>query len=676
MKKTSNESLTQSSLESINRISIDSTSMKMSAKANFKASSTNRRRKPNNKPLSNKSNRIHEHHHENDHPAGFINQSTNSLDEKSSSTPPTTAATRKKKKVTFSTLHNDNDNDNDNINTNVSGGSNSPKTIGQSKKRSFKRGRTSDFHNDVKNVRNAATFNLDDEASTGNIARYTSKSSTTITKQYIERSSDSKLRSTASAKYSRRNRQRLSSIMMTEHHDSRATSKGVTNSKTSKPKRNVIIESREVKAKRSRESLKKRKNRMIDTKKRREQIEKERIVQRQVNSGSQRQQRWKMKAEEKRRNMNLVQNWTMLMILGSRIQSATSMVAKFRLYRMQLEREDKAAKIITRQMRNHKFRMYRKRVRGAIRVLSTVFLVKVRLWKNSRRGAASDKIRAFLLALERDNIESGGCLALIVKGKKWRAYRLKIIILQRLWREKLRIALAQVLLIDEQWKQEQHQRTETEIENIFVDEQRRISEENEHLDNVNRTRRIIKLKPLLKKIWRTKEEIRASMLKGKDLLSVGHIIPTEIRHELIRNVLTRLKRYFLYQTKLYESASEKFREEIRDRQRRRALLVKFSGNSWIWGRRSSQSKINEWEASHQLLPPVKPILHIVLNENALSALMAIGQRYIDDLRKMWNPKSMMIAKPTHDIHEVVEIHTRENLSIIENIKRNEYILSR
>ena len=70
------------------------------------------------------------------------------------------------------------------------------------------------------------------------------------------------------------------------------------------------------------------------------------------------------------------------------------------------------------------------------------------------------------------------------------------------------------------------------------------------------------------------------------------------------------------------------------------------------------------------------LLHIVLNEKALSALMAIGHRYVSDLRKIWNPVSMNVTKPSYDIQDVVDIHSRENLSIIENIRRNEYILSR
>ncbi len=147
------------------------------------------------------------------------------------------------------------------------------------------------------------------------------------------------------------------------------------------------------KAKVVQENAKKRDKRMVQTLKRRKKIDSDRVKSRQLNSGAVRQQRLKKVAREKRIRSVMISSWVMAIALGSRIQAAINMVQKFRQYREQVEIEDRAARIITRQMRLLKFQLYRKRVRGAIRVLSSVFLVKVRLWKNSRRRIASDRVR-------------------------------------------------------------------------------------------------------------------------------------------------------------------------------------------------------------------------------------------------------------------------------------------
>ncbi len=159
------------------------------------------------------------------------------------------------------------------------------------------------------------------------------------------------------------------------------------------------------------------KARLDETRKRREKLEKERLEHLEGNSGLMRQKRLKQRSLEEKLKLKSVNYWLISVVLGARVQSAIDMVVNFRDYKRQLELEDTSARMITRQMRVYRFRRYRKRVQVAMLVITRAFLVKIRLWRKSRRRVAHDRIRAFLLALEEEARTSGGCLALIVKGK-------------------------------------------------------------------------------------------------------------------------------------------------------------------------------------------------------------------------------------------------------------------
>lgn len=491
-----------------------------------------------------------------------------------------------------------------------------------------------------------------------------------------------------------------SSIQVPPHHSSpsgTSTSSSITRNRNSHGNKVDLAASRSDQHKRrvhqtkqnkqnnqlNKPSVKKKHERMEETRKRRAQIDKERIKHLQHNSGELRRLRIKNRAQqEKNKQVKLLKS-TMIIILGSRIKSALHLIDRFRQYQRQLELEDQAARVITRQMKMFKFRMYRKRVRGAIRVLATVFLVKVRLWKDTRRRVASDRITAFLCALERDNRDSGGCLALIVKGKKWRVYRLKIIILQRLWRERLKIISSQVLFVDQQWQQEQKKQMELRVEQIYLDREAKVKAENEHIENMNRTRKLLKMQPLPKKIIHSRDEIRNKMLQGEDFLSTGYIVPTEIRHGIIKDMLKYLRCIHLYQLELYEKAYQVYEKHYKDRQRRRALLLGFSGNqianAWLRGTRSSSSssriKVTNVIANSDIFsPPIRPRFHIVLGSNALSTLLKLGQTYVDELRKLWNPRSMDIISLPYNGKEAAIVHSKEHKSIVLTDKRNQSFL--
>ena len=439
------------------------------------------------------------------------------------------------------------------------------------------------------------------------------------------------------------------------------------------------IETKTSKSKNIQEKAK-RDKRMKDTRRRRDQIEKNRVKQLKHNSGVQRQRRLKTRKQERQRKQIMVSKWTMIIILGVRMQAAIQMVKQFRQYQAQLEIEDNASRVIARQMRVLKFKLHRKRVRGAIRVLATAFLVQVKLWRESRRRSASDKVLCFLLALERDNNDTGGCLALIVKGKKWRAYRLKIIVLQRLWRRRLQIISSQVLLIDRQWQTEQKRRIGDEVNIRYEREEEKATVDNESIDNINRTRKLLKMKPLSKKKCSTREEIRNKIVKGRDFLSAGGIVPSEIRHEIISDLLKHMKYIYLDQLALYDDAYQIYEQDGKERQRRRALLVGFSGNStvntWVWGEASSRSrrKIEEWESKNPTYPPMKPMFHVILGNITLSLLLDIGQKYVEELRKSWNPRTMNVIPVTFNGKEIAEAHYKENAYIVATTYRNKRFL--
>ncbi len=254
---------------------------------------------------------------------------------------------------------------------------------------------------------------------------------------------------------------------------------------------------------------------------------------------------------------------------------------------------------------------------------------------------------------------------------------MKIIILQRLWRQQLRIISAQVLLIDRQWQQEQDRRTEIEVEKIYAEEEAKVIAENERIENINRTRKLIKLKPLPRKRRDNRDEIRVRLKEGKDLLSLHNIVPTEIRHELIRDMLKHLRCLHLNQLKSFDKAVQKYEDEMKDRQRRRAILVGFSGNgavnSWVWGKSRSRPDMIELDHNN-ILPPSKPLFHIVLGEVALHTLMEIGKKYVEDLRRAWNPASMKIIALPYIAQEAANAHFKENTHLVATAVRNQSFL--
>ena len=265
------------------------------------------------------------------------------------------------------------------------------------------------------------------------------------------------------------------------------------------------------------------------------------------------------------------------------------------------------------------------------------------------------------MELEKENRSSGGCLALIVKGKKWRAYRQKIIILQRLWRQRLTVTEAQATLIDIQWRRAQDLQTMLEAENIFKEEELVCIAENERIEAINRTRKLIKLRPLPIKQCRMLNEIKQELINGKDILSIGHIVPSEIRNSLIRDTLRYLRQMHIKELKAFEIALKNHQDHLSSLQRRRALLVSFSGNmvanAWVSGDQNFYRFMKT--SGNKSDVPSKPFFRAVLCPLALEKLMEVGANYVKNVRKAWRPENMDLRDLFYDSKAVAEMQKRE-----------------
>ncbi len=209
---------------------------------------------------------------------------------------------------------------------------------------------------------------------------------------------------------------------------------------------------------------------------------------------------------------------------------------------------------------------------------------------------------------------------------------MKIINLQRLCRGRLSITAAQSLLIDLQWQREQRLRTDRLVENLFEEGAEKAIIENERIDNINRTRKLIKLKSLPKMRNDTRHEIRERLMKGSDLLSVDHICPTIFRAEIIGEFLRYLRRFHLDRVKRYNQAIMRYEKISEEAQQRRAVLVRFSGNQ------SSGRSVFDTEQK-----PVRPLQRVILKKKCLDTLLTIGADYVESVRHAWMPKTMTIS---------------------------------
>lgn len=403
----------------------------------------------------------------------------------------------------------------------------------------------------------------------------------------------------------------------------------------------------------------KRKSRMDETKKRRENLQKERTQHLISVSGENRQKRLKKRTLKVKRKKEMIRRLTYSLQVAARLELALNAIQEFREYKAKVLLENTAAKIITRAIRTYNFKRYRRRIKGAITTISMVLVMKIKLWKRSRRTAAARKVCSFLLALNHENNRSGGCLELIVKAKKWRLHRQKIILLQRIIRQKIRIINAQVALVDRQWIQEQKDRTQKYIDKEYEESLQCTKTENMKIEAMNRTRRLVKLTSLPKISTPTREDIEKKVMEGSDILSINHIVPSEIRRGFIKSFLRHLRQNHQRMLELYKDQVEKYEFELREIQAQRAVLVSFSGskiaNKWVQNE-LSERKLKALGVSSK---PIRPVLSVLLGPIALNKLISTGEKYVDKMRASWSNVLHAHVDLHFDGKEVFLVHLKE-----------------
>ena len=397
---------------------------------------------------------------------------------------------------------------------------------------------------------------------------------------------------------------------------------------------------------------KKREQRAIKNKKRRDQLERERIEHIKQNSGDQRQERYREIAMQQKKKERLTQ----ILLVGVAFSTRISKMINEIQYRRDLIKRhtlrNNAAGLITRKLRHYCFRCHRKRVRGAIRILGGVFVMKVRLWRDRRRNRAADVLREFLFALK----DTGVFLGILTRGKRWRAYKDKVITVQQLWRTKQMILNAQVSLIDRQWQKEQEKRMNIEVEHIYNTEKEKTITDNKVIDSVNKARRAMKQKALPRKKISRKASIRRNLLNEGDLdiLNIGQITPVEFRVGMIRETLQCLKKIFLKDMEKYRHDVESYDEEVKRRQRTGAFVRKSSSNKQVILTNSEEEckepltfLRSDEPISTVLTIPIKPRFHPALREQSLNLLMQLADKHIEKMRIAWDPYNMNTEIPDY-----------------------------
>ena len=226
----------------------------------------------------------------------------------------------------------------------------------------------------------------------------------------------------------------------------------------------------------------------------------------------------------------------------------------------------------------------------------------------------------------------------------------------------MQVINAQTTLIDRQWCFEQDKLTEIEVERLHREGEITTAQENEESEAINRTRRLIKLRPLPRKKVESKAVILKRLNKGGDILSVGNIVPIEIRCSIIKVTLRHMKQLHAAKMEQYLQYKEKYNREVGGRQRRRALLAGFSGNG-IAGRLVGELDEGEEVANEvakvqpsereiflgnmpsptPLYVPQRPMFTAILKKRALWKMMEKGAHFVESVRKEWEPSNMVIG---------------------------------
>ncbi|GMH53124.1 hypothetical protein TL16_g01379 [Triparma laevis f. inornata] len=338
----------------------------------------------------------------------------------------------------------------------------------------------------------------------------------------------------------------------------------------------ATLMSKDMKAEILRMSQEKRNLKQNKNKKRRKDIEKKRLDDIYAKDWNLRMEKLKSENLDKQNKMKRKEIFLKFIKLGK-----AQMMLKKKLYAAWFERDlakkkQAASEVITRQIRLYSYRCYRKKVRGAIKVLGAFFILRIKIWKKRRDHRCADMIIDFLGKLKVENDRTGGIFKLVAKGERLKAYKRDILLIQRNWRRKKRNIESQVRFIDQQWRCYQDLAVDFEVDRLYSVAVWELREENEEIDRKNQGRKLMKKKPLKRLLPPPKAEFRTKLLESDDILENKYTVPKEIRLKIIRCYLRWAKREFGDDVGAWKVKHERWEELIKMHTRRGVFVKNFA----------------------------------------------------------------------------------------------------
>ncbi|KAL7464380.1 hypothetical protein ACHAXS_004796 [Conticribra weissflogii] len=466
-----------------------------------------------------------------------------------------------------------------------------------------------------------------------------------------------------------KNRARLTEFHRDPSSSRRSTRKSVSVNEIAKrptgPATNVVTPEKRIK------------NRHEENSKRRAALEKRRHTLLLAKTGLSRRAKHQEEARQRERQKLLLQ----VLAIG-RLQVLVDVLLDYRREEKEKEMRNRAARIVTRNMRRYANRCYRKRVFFAFRAIGSVVVAKVRQSRIRRRQRAEKTMKRFLRRVVEQKQRSGMSLADVLKYKRFKRSRQCVVVIQRYWRTRLRCLRCQEEVVDIQWRKEQEIRTESDVNRIHKEQRRNAEAENVKLESINRMRRLMKLHPLPPKKAESPMQILRLLLEGTDLLDYGHIVPRDIRLRLIKEYLAYLRRNLRREMRNYRGELERVEVKIKERKEFLGRLTIFAGPSFVAQlERDAESAAAALAKNNEIvngdderalrdleirldgLRRQKPKLSVVLRKEVLSELMNVGDQLVESLRIKWSPGSFDFGKLDYKMHgqAVAEMHMKLEL---------------
>ena len=406
--------------------------------------------------------------------------------------------------------------------------------------------------------------------------------------------------------------------------------------------------------------------------------------------------------EENLRRKRLV-DLMVYVVFGSRVGA---MLDKLLIHQAEIRRyelEKRSAQIILRVMRLNQIRRHRERVLRYISMISPLLVLRLGRWRLIRKRNSCKIILAFLNVLRHENSITNGCLSMISKGKKWIAYKHKIVVLQRFWRKTKLLLEAQDAFLDRLWQKENQRLISLEVDNEFRRSEERVAKRNREINTINGTRQRNMRRLLNLERPDTREKIRERLLlsRERDILTPQRgdgIANIHIRLNVIREFIRNFKRIYVAELMEFERHKERIRSEMKLRRtaEKKKLAPKGFMNQILplecmtptkptlksyyetdditlketQINESQNDEISEFSSSSlplttkkpfSLYPkacPQVPLFRLMLGKETLSKLLDLTDVYISKVRLAWSPTKLAYEMPKYkDIgEEVARMH--------------------